>query len=327
MSGIVEAVPNLSEGARAEVIGRIASAADGAPGAWLLHRTSDVDHGRTVFTVAGDRAGVRSSMEAVVAAALGSIDLRGHRGVHPRIGAVDVVPFVPLEGVSMPAAVELASTFAATIAERHHLPVYLYAEAATSPARRVLADVRRPASTDLRAWMARPEGRPDFGPTRPHPTAGATVVGARPILIAWNIQLATSDAGIASRIAGRIRERDGGLPGVQALGFYLAAEGVAQVSMNVLDHARTPLWRIWERVRELAMREGAAIRDSELIGLVPRAALIEVADHAGIRTREDDGLMAAAAWLRIRDASPDRVLEVRLRQRMAASSDGPGSDA
>ena len=298
----------------------MAAAADGAAGAWLLHRTSDLDHGRTVLTVAGDRAGVLSSMEAVVAAAMGSIDLRRHRGVHPRIGAVDVVPFVPLEGVSMTTTVELARAFAATIAERHELPVYLYAEAATTPARRVLADIRRPGSEDLAAWMATPEGRPDFGPRHPHPSAGATVVGARPVLIAWNIQLETGDVGIAKRIAARIRERDGGLPGVQALGFYLAAEGVAQVSMNVLDHARTPLWKIWERVTDLAKSEGVAIRDSELIGLMPRDALTEVADHVGIRAPEEALLMAASSWLRIRDASLDRVLEVRLRQRMAAES-------
>jgi glutamate formiminotransferase len=257
-------------------------------------------------------------MEAVVATAIESIDLRRHRGVHPRIGAVDVVPFVPLSGVSMPAAVDLARAFATTIAERHDLPVYLYAEAATDPSRRILAEIRRPGSRDLAAWMATPEGRPDFGPRRPHPTAGATVVGARPVLIAWNIQLASADVGIARRIAARIRERDGGLPGVQALGFALAGEGVAQVSMNVLDHARTPLWRIWERVAESAAEEGVSVKDSELIGLLPRAALAEVADHVGITSSGERRLMDAAAWLKMRDASPDRILEIRLRERMAA---------
>jgi glutamate formiminotransferase len=320
VDGIVEAVPNLSEGQRTEVMERLAAAADGAAGAWLLHRTSDIDHGRTVLTVAGDRPGVRSSMEAVVAAAIEWIDLRRHQGAHPRIGAVDVVPFVPLEGSSMATTVELARAFAATVAERHDLPVYLYAEAATNAARRVLADIRRPGSQDLATWMATPEGRPDYGPRRPHPSAGATVVGARPVLIAWNIQLETADVRLAKRIAGRIRERGGGLPGVQALGFYLAAEGIAQVSMNVLDHVRTPLWMIWERVTDQAKAEGVAIRDSELIGLVPRHALMEVADHVGIRAPEEARLLAASTWLRIREASLDRILEIRLQRRIATGS-------
>ena len=191
----------------------MAAAADGAAGAWLLHRTSDVDHGRTVLTVAGDRAGVLSSMEAVVAAAMESIDLRRHRGVHPRIGAVDVVPFVPLEGVSMADRVELARAFAATIAERHDLPVYLYAEAATTPARRVLADIRRPGFGGPRGVDGDARGTtPTSGRCTRIRSAGATVVGARPVLIAWNIQLETDDVGVAQRIAARIRERDGGLP-------------------------------------------------------------------------------------------------------------------
>ena len=191
MPGVVEAVPNLSEGRRTDVVDRLASAADGAVGARLLHRTSDADHGRSVLTVAGDGRSVAASMGSLVAAAVEAIDMREHSGVHPRIGAVDVVPFVPLEGASMADCVALAREVAGAIAERHDLPVYLYAEAATSPARRILADVRRPGFEGLAAWMATPEGVPDLGPRHPHPTAGATVVGARPVLIAWNIQLAT----------------------------------------------------------------------------------------------------------------------------------------
>jgi glutamate formiminotransferase len=215
--------------------------------------------------------------------------------------------------------VALAGAFAATIAERHGLPIYLYAEAARAPARRILANLRRPGFEGLGSWMATPEGAPDVGPRRPHPTAGATVVGARPVLIAWNIQLASDDVALARRIAGRIRERDGGLPRVQALGLFLAGEARAQVSMNVLDHAVTPLWRVWERVGELAAAEGADVADSELIGLLPRAALEEVADHAAIREPDPDLRAAAAgAWLRIRGFTPDRVLETRLRLLSAA---------
>jgi glutamate formiminotransferase / 5-formyltetrahydrofolate cyclo-ligase len=312
--GVVEAVPNLSEGRRLDVVDRLAAAADRTTGAGLLHRTSDPDHGRTVLTVAGNGEAVRSSMEEVVATAIASIDMREHIGVHPRIGAVDVVPFVPLEGASLAECAELARAFGGAIAARHELPVYLYAEAAATPARRILADVRRSGFEGLAAWMSTPEGKPDLGPPRPHPTAGATVVGARPVLIAWNIQLETGDVAVARRIAAEIRERGGGFPRVQALGLHLASEGRAQVSMNVLDHAISPLWRIWERVSELASRERVTVVDSELIGLVPRGALESVADHVGIRASDEDGRATAAGeWLRIRDFTPDRVIETRLR--------------
>jgi glutamate formiminotransferase len=310
---IIEAVPNVSEGCRLDVVDRLAHAVDRADGAHLLDRTSDADHGRSVLTVAGRHRGVVTSMEGLVEVALEAIDMRLHRGVHPRIGAVDVVPFVPLAGSSSHECVELARSFAATVGERHHLPVYLYADAAVRPERRSLAHLRRAGFEGLAEWMGTPDGVPDAGPHRPHPTAGAMAVGARPVLIAWNIQLETEDVAVARRIAGRIRERGGGLRGVQALGFPLAEQRSAQVSINVLDHAATPLWRLWERVGELAAGERVSVRDSELIGLMPRAALEAVADHIGARGQRTAARLAeAAAWLRLRDYAPDRVLEARL---------------
>ena len=314
MPAVIEAVPNVSEGRRPDVIDRLARSVNEIPGARLLHHTSDADHGRSVFTVAGGPGAVPRSMEALVATAIASIDMHEHGGVHPRIGAIDVVPFVPLEGASMAECAALARDFGATIAERHQLPVYLYAEAAMRPERRVLADVRRPGLEGLDAWLATPEGAPDLGPARAHPTAGATVVGARGVLIAWNIQLKTDDVTVARRIASRVRERGGGLPRVQALGFFLGSDGRAQVSMNLLDHGVTPMWRVFERVADLASREGTAIEDSELIGLLPRAALLAVADHLGARGSDEDSRLAAAAeWLKLRDFSAERVLERRLR--------------
>jgi len=311
---IVECVPNISEGRRPEVVDACARAVRDVPGVRLLDRTSDADHDRSVLTFAGGPAAVMAAMRALAAEAIARIDLRHQHGRHPRVGALDVVPFVPVGGTTMETCVALAEDFGAWLAERYRLPVFLYAKAARRPDRRVLADIRRPGFEGLAAALARHDGRPDFGPPRPHPTAGATVTGARPFLVAWNVQLDTRDLALARAIAHAIRERDGGLPGVQALGIELTALGCVQVSMNLLDVARTPMWRVLERVTGLARAAGVAIVDSELIGLVPLRALLDVADHAGIAA---DGevrgrALAAAQWLRIRDASPEMAFELRL---------------
>jgi glutamate formiminotransferase len=255
--------------------------------------------------------------------AIERIDMRTHRGNHPRIGAVDVVPFVPLGDTTMAQCVEGARGYAARIAERFDLPVFLYAEAAVRPDRRLLADIRRPGFEGLTTAMAQAAFVPDFGPSRPHPTAGATVVGARPFLIAWNIQLSTTDLAVARRLAGRVRERDGGLPAVQALGIDLPSQGCVQLSMNLLDHGRTPLWRIWETVDALAAAEGVSMLDSELIGLAPATALLEVADHIGVASGRppEDRIREAAGWLRIRRFEPGMVLELRLAAARAATQD------
>lgn len=317
----VECVPNVSEGTDQDTLDAIAAAVEDHAGSWLLDRTADPDHGRAVFTLAGYPGRVMSAMEAAVGVAIERIDMNRQTGRHPRIGAVDVIPFVPLGDTSMEQCVAGAQEFGARLAERYELPVYLYAKAAGRPERKILAHVRRPGYEGLADAMAQPGGEPDFGPARPHPTAGATVVGARPFLIAWNIQLSTTDVAVARRMAARIRERDGGLRAVQALGIDLASQGCAQLSMNLLDHETTPLWRVWEEAERLAAGEGVSLLDSELIGLAPAAALVAVADHIGSGSYHtaEQRLHEAASWLRIRRFDPNMVLEVRLELARARS--------
>jgi len=318
----VECVPNFSEGRRPGVVDALASAVSDTPRIHLLDRTSDRDHNRSVLTFAGPSDAVTRAMESAVAVALASIDMNHHQGAHPRMGAVDVVPFVPLAETTMAQAVELARGFGARIAERFGLPVYLYAAAATRPERVILADVRRPQFEGLGALIADDPARvPDFGPRHLHPTGGAVAVGARPFLIAYNINLATDDVALAKRIASAVREKGGGLPRVQALGLYLPDLGCAQVSMNLLDHAVTPLWRVWEEVGRLAAEADVRLRETELIGLAPLAAFLEVADRLGITAERsvEQRMIDAAAWLRIRDFEPTMALELRLGR---AEADG-----
>jgi glutamate formiminotransferase len=316
MESFVECVPNISEGSDQSTLDAITEAIEAQRGAWLLDRTADPDHGRAVYTLAGYPGRVMSAMEAAMVVALERIDMTQHVGRHPCIGAVDVVPFVPLGDTTMDQCITGATEFAERIADRFELPVYLYARAARDPGREALAAVRRPRFEGLAEAMAMPGGAPDFGPARPHPTAGATVVGARPFLIAYNIQLSTTDVSVVRRIAARMRERDGGLPAVQALGIELASQGCAQLSMNILDHERTPLWQVWQEAERLATDEGVSLLDSELIGLVPAKALVAVADHIGSGSfhTAEQRLREAAAWLRIRRFDPSMVLEVRLAQ-------------
>jgi glutamate formiminotransferase len=308
-----------------EVVEELAAAVESVERVVLLDRTADVDHNRSVLTFAGPAEDVLRAMDAAADVAVARIDLRLHAGQHPRLGAIDVVPFVPLGDTTMEECVSVARAFGAGLGERHGLPVYLYARAATRPERVVLSDIRRPEYEGLGGLIQTPEFAPDFGPARVHPTAGATVVGARPFLIAYNIDLETEDQAVARRIAARVRERGGGLPQVQALGLFLADRGAAQVSMNLLDHTITPMWRVWEEVGRLAAEEGVAVRESELIGLAPLAALLSVADRAGVAPDlpVDDRVTEAAEWLRIRGFRVDRALETRLAVALASRPGGP----
>jgi glutamate formiminotransferase / 5-formyltetrahydrofolate cyclo-ligase len=327
---LVESVPNVSEGRRLDVVERLVDALTSVPGVFLLDRTSDPSHNRSVLTVAGEHDAVSAGLERLVAQAVDDIDMEEHTGEHPRIGAVDVIPFIPLGDTTMDACVDLARTFGARIASRHEIPVYLYARAATRADRVKLSDVRRGQYEGLRDEIAQNGRQPDFGPARTHPRFGAVAVGARPFLIAWNINLDSDDVELAKRIARRVRESGGGLPRLQGNGFRVEEPERghpvrAQVSMNLLDFAVTPLWRVWEAVGELAAEDGVALAESELIGLAPLAALLDVADHAGAPrdAAVEVRLRAAAAAIRLRDFSPLMALELRLA---AARDTGRGRE-
>ena len=270
---MIECVPNVSEGRRPEIVDAIASAVTRTSGIRLLDVSSDAAHNRSVITLAGAATAVGDAVLALFAAALPRIDLRTHHGEHPRIGAVDVVPFVPLNDTPMAECVALARETGSIVAARFDLPVFLYEEAATAPHRRNLADVRRGQFEGLTAKLAMPEWRPDFGPSIPHPTAGAVAIGARPLLIAFNVNLATADLTIAKRIAALVRERDGGLPAVKALGLSIHDRHLTQVSMNLTDYRRTSVAEAFAAVEQAARHLGAEVVDSELVGLVPRVAL------------------------------------------------------
>jgi glutamate formiminotransferase len=317
---LVESVPNVSEGRRLEVVELLATAIASVDGVHLLDRTSDASHNRSVFTIAGPAGRVGDALERLVGTAIHEIDMEQHSGEHPRIGAVDVIPWIPLGDTTMDEAVELARAFGQRIAERFDLPVYLYAEAARRSERVKLADVRRGQYEGLKAEIDHRGREPDFGPSRMHASAGAVAVGARPFLIAYNINLESPDRELAVRIARRIRESGGGLPRLQANGFFIEELDCAQVSMNILDFRITPLWRVWETVRAEAAEDGIELAESELIGLAPLAAFLDVADHADAPSDApvEERLAAAAAFLKLRDFSPMQALELRLAAARAA---------
>lgn len=312
----VESVPNYSEGRRLDVVDRLAAAAGGVDGAYLLDRTSDASHNRSVLTLAGAADAVAAALEATIEVAIETIDMEHHTGEHPRIGAVDVIPFVPLGSTTIDDCIALARGFGARVADRFGLPVYLYARAASRPDHVRLADVRRGGYEAVRDEIGDPakDRRPDFGPARTHPRAGALAVGARPFLIAWNINLASNDVEVAKRIARRVRESGGGLPAVQGNGFLIEELDAAQVSMNLLDFEATPMWRVYDEVARLAAEEGVEVRESELIGLAPQAAFDGVAARAGTPATAgaEARFAAAAAYLRLRDPQSQMVLEQRL---------------
>lgn len=276
----LECVPNVSEGRRPEVVARLAAAVTSAPGVRLLDIHSDPDHNRSVLTLAGEPGDLRAGLLALYEAALSEIDLTRHQGVHPRVGAVDVVPFVPLGDTPMEAAVAAAEELAAEVADRFGLPVFLYERAARKPGRRLLADVRRGGFEGLPARFADPEQTPDFGPARVHSTGGATVIGARFFLIAFNAVLDTPDVSVARAVARKVRESGGGLPAVRALGVFLASRGLAQVSMNLVDYRQTSVWSALKRVRQEAAALGARVVETELIGLMPEEAAAGVVREA-----------------------------------------------
>ena len=296
MQKLIECIPNFSEGRRQEVIEQVAAAVRGVQGVRLLDVSSNPDHNRTVLTFVGPPEAVAEAAFAATAEAVRLIDMNEHTGEHPRIGAMDVVPFVPLTGASMEDAIALANKTGKRIADELGVPVYLYSAAATTPARKRLPDVRQGQYEGLKESITSPDRKPDYGEARMHPTAGATAVGARPPLIAFNVNLGTTNLAIARNIAKALRESSGGLVNVQAMGVDLAAQGMAQVSMNLLDYTRTPIHRAYELVRVEAERYGVPVVGSEIVGLVPLDALVGAADF----------------YLRLTGFSRGQVLEARL---------------
>ena len=293
---VIECVPNVSEGRRTEVVDRLVGAVEGVPGARLLDRSSDASHNRSVITMAGDRAALKAAVLALFDIAVAEIDLRRHTGEHPRLGAVDVVPFIPIEGATMPDCVMLAKETGDEVARRFNVPVYLYEEAATNPARKNLADIRRGQFEGLAAKMSQPEWAPDYGASIPHPSAGATVIGARMPLIAYNINLDTNQLDVAKKIAATVRFSSGGLPHVKAMGVALEDRGIVQVSMNLTNYQEMPIRRVFDAVTAEAERHGVRVLESEIVGLVPAAALPPGAEQI----------------LRLEHFTPAQILETRL---------------
>jgi glutamate formiminotransferase len=277
---LVECVPNFSEGRKVETIERIAHSIESVAGATVLGRHMDVDHNRSVITfVAAPDAIIDAALRAVATAAE-LIDLRSHAGVHPRIGATDVLPFVPVSGVTMDECIAIAHEAGRRIWQELSIPVYFYERAALRPERSRLENVRGKGFESLLDEIATdPDRSPDVGEPRLHHKAGAIAVGARPFLIAFNINLRTNDLSIARRIARAVRERDGGLPFVKALGFELKSRRLVQVSMNLVDYQQTAIARAFDAVREAAAGEGVEIAGTEIVGLLPRAALDRTAAY------------------------------------------------
>jgi glutamate formiminotransferase/formiminotetrahydrofolate cyclodeaminase len=306
---LVECVPNFSEGRRLDVVAEIEAEIASVAGVTVLDRHADPDHNRSVITFVGPPDGAREAAFRAIRKAAERIDLTAHEGEHPRIGATDVVPFVPLEGVTMADCVRLAEALGAEVGERLGIPVYLYERAARRPERRALPNVRRGEFEALRTEIeTNPERAPDFGPPRVHPTAGAVAIGARHFLIAFNVNLASTDLEAARAIAARIRQSSGGLPAVRALGFRLAGRGIVQVSTNLVDYRKTGMGTVFRRVEQLARERGIEVSESEIVGLAPRAALVEAAREA----------------LRLRTFERRQVIEERLAELGAGPFDARG---
>lgn len=293
---IVECVPNFSEGRRPEVVAEIVAAIASVEGVKLLDYSSDASHNRSVVTFVGTPEAVEEAAFAGIARACDLIDMEQHHGEHPRLGATDVVPFVPIAGVTMSECVQIARWLGKRVGEELQIPVYMYEEAATRPERRNLADVRRGEYEGLKKAIAMPERIPDYGPAAVHPTAGATVIGARMPLIAFNVNLGTADVEIAKKIARAVRGSSGGLTNVKALGVMLDDVNVAQVSMNLVNYVKTPVHRALEMVRREAARYGVSVVESELIGLIPLEAVLDT----------------AAYYLQLPKLSRDQVIETRI---------------
>jgi len=298
---LIECIPNISEGRDPGKIDIIAGAVQRTPGVWLLDVDPDPDHNRTVITFVGEPEAVEQAALELVARAVELIDLTRHRGEHPRMGAVDVLPFVPISGATLEECVELSKRVGQKIWEHFKVPVYLYEESATRPERKDLAAIRKGEFEGFPAKIREPDWEPDFGERTVHPTAGVMAVGARMPLIAFNVNLGTDNLEIAKRIARAVRHSSGGLRYVKALGIKLEGRGIVQVSMNMTDYRKTPLHRAFLLIEREAQRYGVPVVGSEIVGLVPREALYQAAEF----------------FLRLEDFNKDQILEERIERAMS----------
>ena len=299
MGEVVECVPNFST-SETEVVEAILNEIRKTEGAYLLDHTYDNYYNRLVVSFVGDRESVLTAALNSATKAIELIDMNKHKGQHPRIGAVDVVPFIPIEGVSMDDCIELARQFGKRLAERCNVPVYLYGEAATRPERRDLDWIRRGEYEKLREMITKPERIPDFGPPLPHPTAGATITGARKLMVGFNINLGTPDIRIAKRIAGALHVKKGGLANVKAMAAEIPERGITQIGMSIYEFEKTPLYRVFELVKIEAERYNVPVIGAEFCGMVPLRAIID----------------AVAYYLKIENLDEHRVLEIAIQKAM-----------
>ena len=297
MTQIVQCVPNISEGRRQDVVEKIIDQVRQTEGVQLLDYSSDDDHNRTVITYVGDLAGVQEASFRLCQEAVRLINMEEHQGAHPRIGAVDVIPFIPFEGVTMKECVSAATQLGERIYRELQVPTYLYGEAATRPERKNLSNIRKGQYEGLKIAIQREDRNPDFGQSTLHSTAGATIVGARMPLVAFNVNLGTNKKEIADQIARCVRERNGGFKNVKGMGVVLEERAQVQVSMNLENYKHTPIYRVLETIRREASRYGVPVVGTELIGLVPQQALIDVATW----------------YLQLEEFDSKQILENRLR--------------
>ncbi len=298
MKKIIECVPNFSEGRNLKKIEIIVNSFRGKEGVKLLDYQSDMDHNRMVVTVVGEPTPLKTALIEALGSAIEVIDMTKHKGQHPRMGAIDVVPFIPVKNVSMKEAVDISKKVAKEVSEKYNLPVFLYEESAGRPERRNLADIRKGQFEAMADKIKQPEWKPDFGPAKIHPTAGVTAVGARMPLVAFNVNLDTNDLTIANDIAKKVRHISGGLRYCKGIGVELKERGIVQVSMNMTDYTKTALYRSFELIKTEAKRYDVNVVGSEIIGLVPMEALMD----------------AAVYYLGIEKFSMEQVLEARIME-------------
>ena len=293
---IIECVPNFSEGRNLQKVEKIVNPFREKEGVKLLDYQKDKDHNRLVVTVVGEPVALNNALIEAIGVAVQVIDMRKHKGQHPRMGAVDVVPFIPVQNVTMTEAVDISKTVAREVSEKYKLPVFLYEASASLPARQNLTSIRKGQFEKMAEKIKQPEWKPDFGGEEMHPTAGVTAIGARMPLIAFNVNLDTDNVEIANQIAKRIRHVSGGLRYCKGIGIELKERGIVQVSMNMTDYTQTPLYRSFELIRIEARRYGVNVVGSEIVGLVPMAALVDTTKY----------------YLGLENFSLDQVLETRI---------------